>query len=107
MATRRISRKARPASRRARANNKNTKVWSREEIAFLRKHYRNCRTTWCARKLGRTVYSVRYKASNLSIRKTTPSNWVTPGQTKTAHSRPTRKTMRQARTRRNNRRARW
>jgi hypothetical protein len=49
--------------------------WSREEIAFMRKYYRNNETKWCARQLGRTVYSVRYKASSLSIKKSNPSNW--------------------------------
>jgi hypothetical protein len=49
--------------------------WNREEIAFLRKNYRNNETAWVARQLGRTVYSVRYKASDLNIRKANPSIW--------------------------------
>lgn len=49
--------------------------WGREEIAFMRKYYRNNETSWVARKLGRTVYSVRYKASDLSIKKSSPSVW--------------------------------
>jgi hypothetical protein len=49
--------------------------WSREEIAFMRKYYRKYPTAWCARQLGRTVYSVRYKASDLSIKKAKPSVW--------------------------------
>jgi hypothetical protein len=49
--------------------------WSREEIAFMRKYYRFNETSWCARQLNRTVYSVRYKASSLSIKKTNPSTW--------------------------------
>ena len=50
--------------------------WTREEIAFLRKNYRNHSTAWCAKQLGRTVYAVRYKASDLNIRKFNPSKWV-------------------------------
>ncbi|MBU0984024.1 MAG: hypothetical protein KKA42_09150 [candidate division Zixibacteria bacterium] len=49
--------------------------WSREELSFLRKYYRNNETAWVARQLGRTVYSVRYKASDLSIKKANPSVW--------------------------------
>ena len=49
--------------------------WSREEIAFMRNYYRNHDTAWCARQLGRTVYSVRYKASDLNIKKANPSVW--------------------------------
>lgn len=49
--------------------------WSRTEIAFLRKNYRNNPTSWCARQLGRTAYAVRYKASDLSIKKANPSVW--------------------------------
>lgn len=50
-------------------------VWSRQEIAFMRKYYRKYPTSWVARQLGRTVYSVRYKASDLSIKKARPSVW--------------------------------
>ena len=71
MATRRKVRKTRPNYRRPRMS-KVARVWTREEIAFLRKWYRNHDTSWCARQLGRTVYSVRYKASDLSIRKANP-----------------------------------
>ena len=56
--------------------------WSRQEIAFLRKNYRKNETAWVARQLGRTVYSVRYKASDLSIRKANPSTWKTKPATK-------------------------
>ncbi len=49
--------------------------WSREEIAFMRKFYRNYETTWIARQMGRTVYSVRYKAVDLNIKKSNPSVW--------------------------------
>jgi hypothetical protein len=54
------------------------RVWTPEEISFLRRYSRNHETSWCAKQLGRTVYSVRYKASDLSIRKTNPSNWKAP-----------------------------
>jgi hypothetical protein len=47
--------------------------WSRKEIAFMRKYYRNNDTVWVARQLGRSVYSVRYKASDLNIKKAAPS----------------------------------
>ena len=74
-------------------------VWTRQEIAFLRKYYRKHETAWCARQLGRTVYSVRYKASDLSIKKASPSVWkgnkggsVKP--TRTTKSRTTRKPAR-------------
>lgn len=49
--------------------------WSKQELAFLRKYYRNNETSWVARQLGRSVYSVRYKASDLSIKKASPSVW--------------------------------
>lgn len=74
-------------------------VWTRAEIAFLRKYYRKHETSWCARQLGRTVYSVRYKASDLSIKKASPSQWkgnkggsVKP--TRSTKSRTTRKPAR-------------
>lgn len=49
--------------------------WSRGDIAFLRKYYRNWPTTWVANKLERTVYGVRFKASELNIKKALPSVW--------------------------------
>lgn len=49
--------------------------WTKEEIAFMRKYYRNYETAWIARQLGRTVYSVRYKAVDLNLRKANPSVW--------------------------------
>ncbi|MFZ1684883.1 MAG: hypothetical protein WAU88_12255 [Candidatus Zixiibacteriota bacterium] len=54
---------------------KGGRPWSRQEIAFLRKNYRTNATKWVARQLGRTAYSVRYKASSLSIKKAKPSVW--------------------------------
>ena len=114
MATRRKPRKARPFTHRTRMS-KSARVWTREEIAFLRKYYRNHETTWCARQLGRTVYSVRYKASDLSIRKANPSNWKPMPKNKVSFPKPTtnrvtrttRRNIRWAKTRRNNRRTRW
>jgi len=116
MATWRKTRKPRPP-RRTRRYNKVARPWTRDEVAFLRKYYRNHETSWCARQLGRTVYSVRYKASDLHIRKANPSVWKNPGKKvvfvnptkksrKPSRSR-TRKNVRWARTRRNNRRTRW
>jgi hypothetical protein len=86
--------------------------WSRTEIAFLRKNYRNHPTSWCARQLGRTAYAVRYKASDLSIKKANPSVWRAFGKpkstwnftTKTTWNRPSfRKPARRSTTRRTSR----
>lgn len=82
--------------------------WSREEIAFMRKYYRNNETSWVAKQLGRTVYSVRYKACDLNIRKARPSVWrgntgtTRPTQQRNQRNRTTwkatsRRTMRMAR----------
>jgi len=54
---------------------KYARQWTREEIAFMRKFYRTYETTWIARQLGRTVYSVRYKAVDLHLKKANPSVW--------------------------------
>ena len=51
------------------------RTWSRKDIAFLRKNYKTNPTFWCARQLGRPAYAVRYKASDLSIKKANPSVW--------------------------------
>jgi len=131
MATRRKTRKARPSirrsrrattrTRRTRSTRKYNRLWTREEIAFLRKYYRNHPTSWVARQLKRSVYSVRYKASDLSIRKANPSNWKKPSKgvvfggpkrrTTTRRKTTTRgrkNTRRWAKPRRrNNRRSRW
>ena len=72
MATRRTRRSVRrasvrrPMTRRSTTTHRASKAkagspWTREELAFLRKYYRNNETAWVARQLGRTVYSVRYK----------------------------------------------
>jgi hypothetical protein len=93
MATRKSRR--RPTTRRAyprkpvhRRSTRGGRPWSREEIAFMRKYYRNNETSWVARQLGRTVYSVRYKASDLNIRKANPSVW----RGNTGTTKPTRRT---------------
>ena len=52
-----------------------SRPWTREEMAFMRKYYRNYETSWVARQLGRTVYSIRYKAVDLHLRKANPSVW--------------------------------
>ena len=111
MATRRKTRQPHWAHR-TRRFTKVARPWTREEITFLRKYYRNYETSWCARQLGRTVYSVRYKACDLSIRKTNPSNWKNPGSkvvyvSRTTHPAHPRTQNRWTRTRRNNRRTRW
>ena len=60
---------------RKRNNTKIARPWSRQEVAFMRKFYKKFETAWIARQLGRTVYSVRYKAVDLSIKKANPSVW--------------------------------
>ena len=54
---------------------KTVRTWTRGECAFMRKFYRNHETKWVARQLGRTVYAVRYKAVDLSLKKASPSVW--------------------------------
>ena len=90
--TRSMNRRARPRRTWTRRAAKGGSQWSREEIAFMRKFYRNHETTWVARQLGRTVYSIRYKASDLSIRKANPSVWKAKAAT------PTRSTRRRTST---------
>ncbi len=90
-ATRAYSRK--PVSRRTRQASQGGNPWTRQEIAFIRKYYRNNETSWVARQLKRTVYSVRYKACDLSIKKARPSVWRgNTGVTKAAPKRTTRPT---------------
>jgi DNA-binding NarL/FixJ family response regulator len=45
------------------------KVWTRSEIATLRKIYRTNSNMDIAKKLGRSEGSVQYKASSLGLRK--------------------------------------
>jgi len=75
MAMRRTKTARRSVSRRRTTTRRIARPWTREEIAFMRKYYRKFETSWIARQLGRTVYSVRYKAVDLSIRKASPSVW--------------------------------
>jgi|WetSurMetagenome_2_1015567.scaffolds.fasta_scaffold329888_2 hypothetical protein len=115
MATRRNNRKPRPTHHRS--FSKPSRVWTTQEVSFLRKFYRNHTTKWCAKQLGRTVYSVRYKASDMKIRKANPSTWQNPTTptTKNRWTRPTttrrttrnRRNVRWAMTRKNNRATRW
>jgi hypothetical protein len=84
------TRKAYPRKPARRRSVRGGRPWSREEIAFMRKYYRNNETSWVARQLGRTVYSVRYKASDLNIRKANPSVW----RGNTGTTKPTRRTTR-------------
>jgi hypothetical protein len=102
MATKRTKRRTsrKPVRRRAAGT-----PWTREELAFLRKYYRNNETAWVARQLGRTVYSVRYKASDLCIKKANPSVWkgnkgVTKGRKATPRPTRRRKSVRRASPRR-------
>lgn len=73
-------------TRRGSSRSKNNRQWSRQEISFMRKFYRSYPTTWCARQLGRTVYSVRYKAVDLSIKKANPSVWKSNGKGSTTNT---------------------
>jgi hypothetical protein len=95
MATRKTRRTRRAVSRTKpvrRTAKRGGSQWTREEIAFLRKNYRKNETKWVARQLGRTVYSVRYKASDLNIKKAAPSVWKgNTGNKKTSRPMTTRK----------------
>ena len=99
----------RPVGRRTRRASNGGNVWSRQEISFMRKHYRKFPTAWIARQLGRTVYSVRYKACDLSIKKASPSIWrenATPTRRKTTRkAAPRKRVSRTRKTRRPARRA--
>ncbi|RKX23653.1 MAG: hypothetical protein DRP45_10010 [Candidatus Zixiibacteriota bacterium] len=106
MATRRKSYTRRPTRRTTtRRASMGGNQWTRQEIAFMRKYYRNNETAWVARQLGRTVYSIRYKASDLSIKKSRPSVWRgNTGVTKPAkRTRTTKKTNWRATSRRTTR----
>jgi hypothetical protein len=96
-------------------SNRGGRPWSSQEISFMRRYYRVNETKWVARQLGRTVYSVRYKASSMSIRKANPSVWkgnkgtARPTQArrqpnmKMRWARTTRRNFRQTQTRRTRR----
>ncbi len=93
MAMRRTSYRTRRANLPRRTPSRRfARPWAREEIAFMRKYYRNYETAWIARQLGRTVYSVRYKAVDLHIRKSPPSVWRgKKGSPKTFKFQPTKR----------------
>ncbi len=105
--TRRSTRKAAPR----RTVRKVARPWTREEMSFMRKYYRRYETAWCARQLGRTVYSVRYKAVDLSLKKASPSVWrgnKGPANAfKKGWGKATRPTTRKAATRRTTRTKSW
>lgn len=109
MATRKTTKTRRATTRTRRPARRNVRPWTREEIAFMRKYYRKYETAWIARQLGRSVYSVRYKAVDLSLKKAKPSVWRGNVGSKNAF-RPTksrtttrRSTARKATTRRTSR----
>lgn len=97
-------RKTRSPKRRAtatrRVTRKVSRQWTRQEMAFMRKYYRKFETAWVARQLGRTVYSVRYKAVDLKLRKANPSVWKgnkgTANEFKKAYGTISRPTARKA-----------
>ncbi len=115
MATRKPKRRVRramtrrPVTRRTRRASNGGNVWTRQEITFMRKYYRKYPTAWIARQLGRTVYSVRYKASDLSIKKARPSIWrensTSTHRKTTRKAAPRKRVTRTRRTRRPARRA--
>ena len=69
------TRKTRTSRKTVRRSRKACRQWTRQEISFMRKWYRRYETSWVARQLGRTVYSIRYKAVDLQISKANPSIW--------------------------------
>ncbi|MGD8922432.1 MAG: hypothetical protein PVH24_04225 [Candidatus Zixiibacteriota bacterium] len=111
MATRKTrSRRRRVTTRPATTRRRTAKAgspWTREEIAFLRKNYRKNETKWVARQLGRTVYSVRYKASDLNIRKANPSVWKGNKGNMKKTARPTTTRRTKAANRRRTTKTRW
>ncbi len=105
--TRRASTTRKPATRKAATRKSSTRKvsrpWTRAEMSFMRKYYRKFETAWCARQLGRTVYSVRYKAVDLSLKKASPSVWrgnKGPANAYKAFGKTSRPTARKAATRR-------
>jgi len=65
----------RASTRRTTTRSKVQRPWSKEEMAFMRKFYRRYETAWIAKQLGRSVYSVRYKAVDMNLKKANPSVW--------------------------------
>ena len=105
--TRRTPTTRRPATRKAAPRKssprKVSRPWTRAEMSFMRKYYRRYETAWCARQLGRTVYSVRYKAVDLSLKKASPSVWrgnKGPANAFKAYGKSTKPTPRKAASRR-------
>ncbi len=105
--TRRTPTTRRPATRKAAPRKssprKVSRPWTRAEMSFMRKYYRRYETAWCARQLGRTVYSVRYKAVDLSLKKASPSVWrgnKGPSNAFKAYGKSTKPTPRKAASRR-------
>ena len=97
---------ARKAKRRT--TRKVSRPWTREEVSFMRKYYRRFETAWCARQLGRTVYSIRYKAVDLHIKKANPSVWKgNKGPANAFRKSPTRKTTRRATVKRSTTKRSW
>lgn len=110
MPTRRTRTSRRPQPRRRTAR-RVARPWTKEECAFMRKFYRRYETAWVARQMGRSVYSVRYKAVDLGIKKASPSVWKGNRGSNNAFKgwKPARKTTtrRTSTTRRNNRSRTW
>lgn len=110
MATRKTRKTRKPVRKATRRAHKVSRPWTQEEIAFMRKYYRRFETAWCARQLRRTVYSVRYKAVDLNIKKANPSVWKGNRGPANAFSKgfgtPVRKTTRRATTKRSTSRTR-
>jgi hypothetical protein len=77
----------------------------------MRKFYRKFETAWVARQMGRSVYSVRYKAVDLGIKKASPSIWKGNRGSNNAFQgwKPARKSnsRQNTTTRRNNRTRTW
>lgn len=98
----------RSVTRRTRRASNGGNVWTRQDISFMRKHYKKFPTAWIARQLGRTVYSVRYKACDLCIKKARPSVWrenTSPSKRKTSRKAKPRKRVASSRRRSYARRA--
>ena len=93
-----------------RAATKVNRQWTKQEISFMRKYYRKFETAWCARQLRRSVYSVRYKAVDLSLKKANPSVWKGnkgPSNAFKSFSSPVRKQVRKTAVRKNTRTRTW
>ena len=53
--SRTTTRKVTPRRTTKRVASRGGNVWTREDVAFIRKYYRNNETSWVAKQLGRTV----------------------------------------------------